>query len=156
MQGSRTNEDTEAEFRKHYLVTGNVAGSARAVNIPVSTGYELRNRALDDAEFVELRDRIRARLEPEAEQMAVCAMQICMERLNRDPEAMLDKLLLAGAGKVSFQDPGAAYASSFAKLFQAITGARKLDAERGGAVQSGATEVHIHLAADDDDNSPAA
>lgn len=154
MQGSQTPEDKEREFRKHYLVTGNVAGSARAVGLPVSTGYELRNRALDDESFVALRDRIRARLEPEAEQMAVCAMQICMERLNRDPEAMLDKLLLSGAGKVTMQDPGAAYAASFAKLFQAVTGARKLEAERNGDVQAGTTEVHIHLAADDD-GSPA-
>lgn len=144
MQGSRTNEDVEIEFRKHYLVTGNVAGSSRAVGIPISTGYELRNRALDDEKFVELRDRIRGRLEPEAEQMAVCAMQICMERLNRDPEEMLDKLLMAGAGKINFQDCGAAYAASFAKLFQAMTGARKLDAERKGEIVP-AREVMIRV-----------
>ena len=51
-QGSRTPEETELEFRKHYLVTGNVCGSAKAVGLAPSTGYELRERALNDPAFV--------------------------------------------------------------------------------------------------------
>ncbi len=139
-QGSKTPEATEQEFRKHYLVTGNVAGSAKAAGIPVGTGYELRNRALDDPAFVEARNRIRAKLEPDAEQMAVCVMQLCMERLNKDPDATLAKLMLAssgdkGGGRVSFQDPGPQYEASFAKVYQAIIGGRKFEAERDGVVR---------------------
>jgi hypothetical protein len=135
--GVRTPEDKEREFRKHYLVTGNVAGSAKAVGLPVNTGYELRDRALDDPSFVRLRDRIRAKLEPDAEQMAVCAMQLCMERLNKDPDERLDRMLAASGegGKVTFQDPGPQYAASLAKLIQAVIGTRRFEAERTGDLQ---------------------
>lgn len=135
MHGSRTPEEQEREFRKHYIVTGNVAASARAVGLPVSTGYEARNRALDDPEFVKARDRIRERFEPEVEQMAVCALQICMERLSASDER-LDKLLTAaeGASRVSMQDPGPAYAASFAKVWQALVGAKRLTAEKSGEI----------------------
>lgn len=136
MQGSRTPDDVELEFRKHYLVTGNVSGSAKAAGIPIGTGYELRNRALDDPEFQEARKRLRERLEPDAEQMAVCVMQLCMERLNKDPEAFLEKLsLMSGnGGKVSFQDPGPQYAASFAKVYQAIIQGRRFEGERDGTL----------------------
>lgn len=150
--GSKTPEDVELEFRKHYLVTGNVAGSAKAVGLPVSTGYELRNRALDDPEFVEARKRLRDKVEPDAEQMAVCAMQLCMERLNRDPDETIDRLMALaasggdgrGGGKVSFQDPGPQYAASLAKLFQAVIGGRKFEAEKSGEIK-GEREVTIRV-----------
>jgi hypothetical protein len=133
-QGVPTPEATELEFRKHYLVTGNVAGSAKAVGLPPSTGYELRNRALDDPAFIEARRRLRERLEPDAEQMAVAAMQLCMERLNKDPDERLQMMLAAGAEKVNFQDSGAQYAASLAKLFQAILQGRRFEGERDGSI----------------------
>ena len=135
MHGSKTPEDVETEFRKHYIVTGNVAGSAKAVGIPVSTGYELRNRAHDDPAFVKARDAIRARLEPDAEQMAVAAMQLCLERLNNEPPDP-EKLALLGIAKVSVQDAGPQYAASLAKLFQAVIGGRKYEAERDGVIKT--------------------
>lgn len=135
MHGSKTPEDVEQEFRKHYIVTGNVAGSAKAVGLPVSTGYELRNRALEDSAFVKARDAIRARLEPDAEQMAVAAMQLCLERLNNEPPDPM-KLAQLGAAKVSVQDAGPQYAASLAKLFQAVIGGRKYEAELAGTIKS--------------------
>ena len=148
-RGEPTPDDVEQEFRKHYLVTGNVAGSAKAVGLPISTGYELRNRAHDDPVFVEARERIRARLEPDAEQMAVCAMQLCMERLNITPDEILQKMQMMTAGtesaRISFQDPGPQYAASFAKLYQALIGARKFEADREG-ITARPTEVTIVLA----------
>lgn len=134
MQGSKTPEDTELEFRKHYLVTGNVSGSARAVGIPISTGYELRTRALADERFVKAREDIRAKLLPDAEQMATAAMQLCLERLNIDPPdvAMLASL---GAGKISVQDSGPQYAASLAKLYQAIVQGQRFDAEKEGQIR---------------------
>lgn len=139
MQGSKTPENIELEFRKHYLVTGNVAGSSRAVGIPVGTGYELRDRALDDPDFQKARDRIRAKLEPDAEQMAVAAMQICMERLNVDPDDRLNKLIVAEASKITFQDAGPQYAASLAKLIQSVVGLRKYEAERDGLISTPGT-----------------
>jgi hypothetical protein len=142
-----TPKDKEQEFRKHYLVTGNVAGSARAVGLPVSTGYDLRNRAVKDRHFIKARDALRAKLEPEAEQMAMCAMQLCMERLNVDPLEMLQKLdALAKprgrsktatkvSSRVTFQDPGPQYAASFAKLYQALIQAKRYESDRNGETQ---------------------
>ncbi len=137
--GVPTPETQELEFRKHYLVTGNVAGSAKAVGLPISTGYELRNRALNDSAFVEARKRLRAKVEADAEQMAVAAMQLCMERLNVDPDERLAKLLAAETAKVTFQDPGPQYAASLAKLIQAVVGVRKFEAERDGVIQTPGT-----------------
>lgn len=149
-QGVPTPEVTELEFRKHYLVTGNVAGSAKAVGLPISTGYELRNRALEDPDFVRAREALRAKVEADAEQMAVAAMQICMERLNDNPvdrvEALADKLTAANAqsARISFQDPGPQYAASLAKLIQATVGVRKYEAERDGVIQTPGT-VTVNL-----------
>lgn len=144
MQGSRTPEETELEFRKHYLVTGNVAGSAKAVGLPPSTGYELRNRALKDPEFVEARRLLRESVGPDAEQMAVAAMQICMERLSVDPDKRLERMMTAGAEKVHFQDPGPQYAAGIAKLMQAINQGRKLETD-AQTPERQPVEVHVHL-----------
>lgn len=135
MQGSKTPADVEQEFRKHYLVTGNVAGAARAVRLPVSTGYELRDRALDDPEFTKAREKIRAKLLPDAEQMATAAMQLCLERLNIEPPDVTT-LARLGAQKVSVQDAGPQYAASLAKLYQAIVQAHRYESEKAGEIQS--------------------
>ena len=66
-RGAKTAVSVYQQFLKHYLVTGNVSGSAKAINIPVATGYELRDKALKDKAFLKARESIRAKLEPEAE-----------------------------------------------------------------------------------------
>lgn len=145
-RGSRTSAQKEEEFRKHYLVTGNVCGSAKAVGLTPSTGYELRARALKDKRFVKARESIREKLEPEAEQMAMCAMQLCMERLNVDAIELVQKLAAATKPKrgskttqqqtrIQIQDPGPQYAASFAKLYQALMSAKRFEAERKGEVE---------------------
>lgn len=131
-RGSRTADDKEREFRKHYLVTGNVAGASRAAGIPTATGYELRNRALDEPEFRQARDRLRRKVAEDAEQMAAVAMQLCLDRLGVDPDKRVDKLLkFAGkGGRVQFQDPGPQYAASLAKLMAALIQAKRFETER--------------------------
>ncbi len=143
-RGAKTALSVYQQFLKHYLVTGNVSGSAKAINIPVATGYELRDKALKDRVFLKARESIRAKLEPEAEQMAMCCMQLCMERLNIDPEAVLAKLTAAAepksskaksvSSRVQYQDAGPAYAASFAKLYAALIGAKRFEAEKAGEV----------------------
>jgi hypothetical protein len=54
-----------------------------------------------------------------------------MERLNKDPDERLERMLAGGAGKVTFQDPGPQYAASMAKLMQAIMQGRKIEDGRG-------------------------
>jgi phage terminase small subunit len=61
MRGVPTPTDVEAEFRAHYLYSGNAAASARAVGIPTKTGQDIAQRLLDDPAFAEDRRRLRAR-----------------------------------------------------------------------------------------------
>lgn len=135
MRGVDTPIEVELEFRKHYLVTGNAAASARAVGLPPTTGQDLAKRAYADSEFVAARAELRARLLPDAEQMATAAMQICLERLNKEPPDV-ERLASLGAQKVSFQDPGPQYAASLAKLHQSVVGSRRFDAEKSGEIAS--------------------
>lgn len=152
MQGSKTPADVEQEFRKHYLVTGNVAASARAVKLAPTTGYELAKRANEDDDFVKARAAIRARLLPDAEVMAGAALQLCLERLNNEPPS-IERLVAMGAQKVSFQDPGPQYAASFAKLYQAVVGSRRLEAEKSGEIVTD-REVRITVVGPDGDATP--
>lgn len=133
MRGQDTPIEQELEWRKHYLVTGNVAGSAKAVGLPIQTGYECRKRALADTEFVAAQKALRDRVLPDAEQMAVCAIQICMERLNKEPPDPM-RLAELGADRIHIQDAGPAYAASLAKLFQVMTQARRFEAESSGQI----------------------
>lgn len=148
MKGVPTPEAVELEWRKHYLVTGNVAGAAKAVGLPPPTGYELRNRAHDDPAFMEARRKLREQVLPDAEQMAVAAMQICMERLNADP-VDIERLIALGSGKIHIQDAGPQYAASLAKLMQAITQGRRQDSHNNQS--NGPIEVHVHLSDEPDD-----
>ena len=138
MHGQKTPDNIEQEFRKHYLVTGNVCAASRAVGISSSTGYQIRNRALEDPEFVRVRDSIRDKLEPETELMALSIMQRCHERVER--EASPDAL----------KDPGPDYAASFAKVLTALTNGRRLSAEREGQVRAPG-EVTILISGPDSD-----
>lgn len=135
-RGSKTPLDRELAFRQHYLITGNVAAASREAGLPTNTGYEVRDRLLVDPTFIQARDRIREKVEQDAEQMAVTAMQLCLERLGVDPDKRVDKLMRhAGkGGRVQFQDPGPQYAASLAKLMQAVNGLRRFEAERKGEV----------------------
>jgi hypothetical protein len=146
MQGSKTPDDVEQEFRKHYLVTGSVAGAAKAAGIPIRTGYDLAKRANEDEEFAAVREQIYARTLPDAEVMILAGMQIGLERLNKEP---LDPMQLAGLGaaKVTVQDSGAQYLRSLVAGYEAITKNRRLAAELNGDIKP--TEVVINVSGPD-------
>lgn len=118
----------ELRFREHYLVTGSIAGAAKAAGVPNRTGYEIAARADADPEFAKACEEYRARVLPNAERMANAAMQLCLERLNREPPDP-EKLMALGAQKVSVQDAGPQYAASLGKLLQAITMGRRHEAD---------------------------
>lgn len=59
-KGVPTPEETVARFRAHYLYSGNASESARAVNLPESTGREIAQRLVEDSEFVAARRKLRA------------------------------------------------------------------------------------------------
>jgi hypothetical protein len=60
VHGVPTDEATIAEFRAHYLYSGNAAESARHVGIPERTGREIATRLTEEPGFAEDRRKIRA------------------------------------------------------------------------------------------------
>jgi phage terminase small subunit len=58
--GEPTPEHLVAEFRAHYLLSGNAAKSAKKVGIPVRTGQDIANRLLVDPQFTRDRADMRA------------------------------------------------------------------------------------------------
>jgi len=139
--GVPTPEHLELEFRKHYLVTGNVAGSAKAAGINIRTGYDLAKRANEDAEFTEARAAIRERALADAEVMMLAGMQLALERMNKEP---LDAaaLMALGAGKVHIQDSGPAYGKVVVDGYKALSMNRK---GADTAANDKPVEVHVHL-----------
>ena len=151
--GVPTPRDKELEFRKHYLVTGNIRASARQVKIPQSTGHVLATRANADPEFVQARAEMYARVMPDAECMLREALEIAMERLEQGPEPMPKVGDMPAGSKVQIQDPCPAYLRGIVDGYKALTMNRKMKDASDGAAKSGKTEVHIHLAPDDKDES---
>jgi hypothetical protein len=134
VRGSATPEDQELQFRQHYLVTGNVAGSARACNLSPSTGYDLARRANEDPDFVEARDRIHAQALKDAEVMMLAGLQIGLERLNKEPPDVA-ALASLGAQKVQVQDSGPHYLRGIVAGYEALTKNRRLAAELKGDIK---------------------
>jgi hypothetical protein len=134
MRGSLTPEETEVEFRKHYLATGNASGAARAVGLSPSTGNDLAKKANADAAFVEARQQMYARALPDGERMLFAGLELALERLNKEPPDLEKLAMLAGdGGKISFQDAGPAYLRSMAAVVDVLTKIRKIDKPDGPA-----------------------
>ncbi len=154
-RGVKVNDEKEAEFRKHYLVTGNATASAKTVGLSPRTGADLATRANSDPEFAQARREMYDRALPDAERMLMAGLQIALERLNKDPDETLDRLMAmsGGQGKVSYQDPGAQYFRSMAAAVDTIAKIRKLDAEKSGEIR-GASEVTIVVSTGEKPKTP--
>lgn len=156
--GVRTPEEQELEFRKHYLVTGNASGSARAVGLPITTGQDLATRALADPEFVRAREEMRARVLPDAERMLISGLEIAMERLATEaptPKELAALALEYGLKSASYQDPRPAYFRGMSAAVAALTGQRRLDAEKNGEITGRAVVIEISGPEDTAPDEPA-
>lgn len=145
MRGSKTPANVEAEFRKHYLITGNASGSAKAVGLSPDTGASLAKRANADPEFTEARAALRARLLPDAEQMLRSGLEIALERLNETPPTPRDLAAMAleyGLKSASYQDPRPAYFRGMSSAVAALSGLRKSEGEKQ-ADNSGGVVINI-------------
>lgn len=80
MRGEPTPESTIAEFRAHYLYSGNVSASARAVDIPIRTGHDIARKLRADSSFTKARQELRARALGD---LVAMRMQIAEEAFNR-------------------------------------------------------------------------
>lgn len=83
-QGVPTPEDQLARFRAHYLYSGNASESARAVELPESTGRDLAQRLVDDPEFVAARRKLRAQEVDECVAARRRVRQTALERFESE------------------------------------------------------------------------
>lgn len=146
-RGVPTPEETELEFRKHYLVTGNASAAARAVGLPVDTGVHLAKKANKDPEFAAAREELRARVMPDAEMMLMSAMQLALERVNEpppSPEKLAEIATRYGMKSIGYQDPRAAYFRGMSAALAAFTAVRKNADPNNGESPS---EVTIRIVA---------
>lgn len=148
--GVPTPPEVEIEFRKHYLVTGNIRAAARQAKIPHSTGQELATRAQADPEFGQARADMYARALPDAERLLVGALEIAHDNLEKGPR-LLAAELGDHAAKVTIQDAGPAYVRAIADGVKVLTLVRK-NAE--APTDEKPVEVHLHLKTDDDKPPP--
>lgn len=138
-RGVRTARKALTQFRKSYLVTGNVAASAKEVGLPISTGYDLARTANDDPAFVEARSAIYARALKDAETMVLAGMQIALDRLDNgsiDSEKMA-KLAKLGVKSVTTSDSGPGYLRGLVDGYKAVTSNRRFAAELAGEIAPG-------------------
>jgi hypothetical protein len=149
--GVPTPPEVEIEFRKHYLVTGNIRAAARQAKIPHSTGQILATRAQADPEFGQARAAMYARALPDAERLLIGALEIAHDRLEEGPAITGADLAASGAQKVTVQDPGPAYVRAIADGVKVLTLVRK-NAEPAGDEKP--VEVHVFLKPEDDDKPP--
>jgi hypothetical protein len=140
--GVPTPPDVEIEFRKHYLVTGNIRAASRQVKISHSTGQTLAERAQMDPEFVQARAAMYARALPDAERLLIGGMEIAHDRLEQGPEVTGADRAASGAQKITIQDPGPQYLRAIADGVKVLTLIRKA-AEPQGTDKP--VEVHLHM-----------
>lgn len=151
-RGERTPDDQVLEFRQHYLVTGSVAGAAKAAKLPVRTGYDLAREADEDAEFAEARAGIRKRALADAEVMMLAGMQLALERMNREP---LDPMAFVGQGaaKVHIQDSGPAYGKVIVDGYKALSMNRRASEGADGSPNRPHCIEIVHREDDGDDGN---
>jgi|SRR6478735_934842 len=82
--GVETSPEVVAEFRAHYLYSGNAAESARAVNLPERTGRDIARMLVDDDDFAEDRRMLRKSALEELVAKRMRVAQIALERFESE------------------------------------------------------------------------
>lgn len=89
-QGVDTSPETIAQFRAHYLYSGNASESARKVGLPASTGRDIAQRLAAEPEFVAARRALR---DNALQELIAARMQVVHTALRRfkrkDPEPVI-------------------------------------------------------------------
>lgn len=100
--GEPTPEHLVAEFRAHYLLSGNAAKSARKIGIPVRTGQEIATRLSCEAEFARERAELRARY---LEELVAMRMQMARLAVTRASKKRADQYSFGEGGSVIDKRP---------------------------------------------------
>jgi hypothetical protein len=147
-KGIPTDEVVVAEFRAHYLYSGNAAKSARKVGIPERTGRELAMKLVEDPSFAVERRRLRA---IEVEESIVARRKVRQVSLKRflSKDGCIDVKRFGEDGQVVITDKRHEYGKL---VLEADKGAQNLEKLAGEDKPVGTTEVHIHLTPEADDD----
>jgi len=145
-RGEPTAESKIAKFRAHYLYSGNASKSARELKLPESTGRDLAQELSADPTFVEARRKLRDQYLDELVAARMRVVDKAMERFEGELEAPAS---LGEDAMVTIIDKRADYGKLVLDAEKNAHNLAKLGVGDDGS-NAGTTEVHIHLAADDD------
>lgn len=145
--GVETSPEVVAEFRAHYLYSGNAAESARAVDIPERTGRDIARQLVNDPDFAADRRLLRSAALEELIAMRMRVSQRALERFEAD----LEMPEVSEEGTVTVIDKRADYGKLVLDAEKNAHNLAKLEGD-GEEPAVGSTEVHIHLAGELDDH----
>ena len=142
-RGVDTPENVVAEFRAHYLYSGNASESARKVGLNENTGRDLARKLVSDEEFAAARRALRASA---LEELVAMRLRVAQKALDRF-EGELPEPAPAAEGMPApvVIDKRADYGKLVLEAEKNAHALAKLDSGSGDE-QGGTTEVHIHLA----------
>jgi hypothetical protein len=132
MRGVPTPESKVLEFRAAYIKFGRVSAAARAVGIPVNTGFDLADDADADPEFVKAREKIRARVMPQLEDRLLDMVDAIHERVlvpDPTPSELAQIAVENGLKSFSYQNPKPQYFRGGVDLLKALGTLRKGEIE---------------------------
>jgi hypothetical protein len=143
--GVPTDEETVAEFRAHYLFSGNASESAKAVGIPERTGRDIAARLIEDSSFAEDRRRLRAIA---LDELVAMRMRIARGSLGRfeDEHGGIDVKTFGGdeGATVSITDKRHEYGKLVLEAEKNAQHLAKFEAEKSGEMK-GDREVTIRV-----------
>lgn len=139
-RGEPTSEETIAKFRAHYLYSGNVSASARAVGIATSTAFGIQRKIVADPSFAKDRQSLHAQELTDLRQMRRQVAEIAMDRFSGELTAN-DK---SGDshGNVTIIDKRPDYGKLVLDAEKNAHNLAKIEKENDGG-ESKPTEVHI-------------
>ncbi len=138
MHGEPTPEVTVAEFRAHYLLSGNAAKSARKVGIPVRTGQEIATRLSKDPTFAQERADLRARY---LDELVAMRMQMARLAVTRASKKQADQYSFGEGGSVIDKRPE--WAKVVLDAEKNAHALAKVDAPAEGAGQRHEVEIRV-------------
>ena len=157
-RGSKVPAETEAEFRKHYLVLGNVAAASRKVDLHRNTGLELAKRANADPEFVRARAELYARAFSDGEQMLTSGIAKVHDQLlddvtsNPGPDGLAKIAVENDLKSFSYRDPKPDQLRALSQAVDTLTRLRKAMSEAGGTSNDRPDTIEIIAREDEDDD----
>lgn len=138
--GVKTDEEVVAQFRAHYLYSGNVSKSARAVGLAVSTGRDIARRLVDDPEFTKARRQLRAQALDELVQMR---MQVARTSLKRF--ATRELVTQGGGENAVVIDKSPEYGRLVLDAEKNAQHLAKFDAEKNGEIAEKPKRIEVIL-----------